>query len=74
MAPKPLRKQTHKSAASLPTTQTAKFLLNAAITINDNCPQVAAVLGRKSLQVRIHHSTHILHLCDDIKFSKIVYI
>jgi hypothetical protein len=60
MAPKPLRKQTHKSAASLPTTQSAKFLFNAAITIGDDCPQLAAVLGRRSLQVRIHYSTHIL--------------
>lgn len=50
MAPKPLRKQTHKSAASLPTSQSAKFLLNAATTIGDDCLQLAAVLGRRSLQ------------------------
>lgn len=60
MAPKPLRKQTHKSAASLPTSQSAKFLLNAATTIGDDCLQLAAVLGRRSLQVSIQHSTHIV--------------
>lgn len=50
MAPKPLRQTTRKSAAALPSTQTAKFLLNAASECVEASPQLAAVLGRKSLE------------------------
>jgi hypothetical protein len=52
MAPKPLRQVTRKSAAALPTTQTAKFLFKSAHEATETCPQLAAVLGRRCLQVR----------------------
>ncbi len=52
MAPKPLRQVTRKSAATLPTTQTAKFLFASAQESAESCPQLAAVLGRRCLQVR----------------------
>jgi hypothetical protein len=74
MAPKPLRKQTHKSAASLPTSQSAKFLLNAAVTIGDDCPQVAAVLGRRSLQVRINFQHPYLSFQDISQFATDFYL
>lgn len=52
MAPKPLRQTTRKSAAALPSTQTAKFLMNAASDCLEASPQLAAVLGRKCLEVK----------------------
>jgi hypothetical protein len=51
MAPKPVRGQTRRSAAALPQTQQAGFLLEAARSFAETAPQLAALLGRRALQV-----------------------
>ncbi|GAB4815404.1 hypothetical protein N2152v2_002450 [Parachlorella kessleri] len=51
MPPKPVRGPTRRTSALLPETQRANFLLEAASLLSQGSPQLAAVLGRKALQV-----------------------
>lgn len=52
MAPKPLRQQTRRAAAEEPRTLAASFLHDAAHEASkDGMPHLAALFGRRSLQV-----------------------